>query len=108
MTIEAAFLEMMPSEVTVYPKSSMDAYGKFTFSATGTATNCRVMETGRVVKSADGRDVYEVGTIIFYGNPTITTDSKILLPDGSSPLILSVQVYNDDTGTHHTTVSFGN
>jgi len=108
MTIEAAFLEMMPTQVTVYPKSSTDAYGKFTFSATGTATNCRVQETGRVVKSADGRDVYEVGTIIFYGNPTITTDSKIVLPDSSSPLILSVQVYNDDTGTHHTTVSFGN
>ena len=108
MTIEAAFLDLMPSQVTVFPKSSMDAYGKFTFSTTGTSTRCRVMETGRVVKSADGRDVYEVGTIIFYGNPAITPDSKIVLPNGSSPLIWSVQAHNDEVGANHITVSFGN
>lgn len=107
MTIEAAFLDLMPSSVTVFPVSTTDAYGKSTFG-TGVVTRCRVQETGRVVKNADNEDVYEVGTIIFYGTPTITTESKILLPSGATPLINSVQVHNDDTGTNHTTVSFGN
>lgn len=108
MAIEAAFLAMMPSTVTIYAKTAMDAYGKMTFSGTGTAVRCRIQETGRVVRSPDGRDVYETGTIIFYGCPTITTDSKIVLPDGTSPLIISVTDHNDDVGANHITVSFGN
>jgi hypothetical protein len=107
VTIEAAFLDLMPSSVTVYPVSTTDAYGLNTFGS-GVSTRCRVQETGRVVKNADNEDVYEVGTIIFYGTPTITTFSKIVLPSGAIPLILSVQVFNDDLGTNHTTVSFGN
>ena len=107
MTIEAAFLDLMPSSVTVYPVATTDAYGLNTFGA-GVVTRCRVQETGRVVKNADNEDIYEVGTIIFYGTPTITTKSKIVLPSGAVPLIISVQVYNDDTGTNHTSVSFGN
>lgn len=107
MPIEAPFLEMMPSTVTVYPKTGMDAYGKMSYSGSGTAVRCRIQETGRVVKSADGREVYETGTLIFYGNPVINSDSKIVLPDGSSPLILSVTHHNDDVGAHHITVSFG-
>ena len=107
MTIEAVFLDLMPSSVTVYPVATTDEYGKSTFSS-GVVTRCRVQETGRVVKNADNRDVYEAGTIIFYGVPTISTLSKIELPNGKFPLINSIQVYNDDVGTNHTTVSFGN
>ena len=108
MTIEASFLDLMPSTVTVYAKASADAYGKVTFGATGVATRCRIQQTGRVVKGADNRDVYETGVIIFYGTPTITEDSKIVLPDGSTPLILSIRDHNDEDGANHTTVSFGN
>lgn len=107
MTVEAAFLDLMPSTVTVYAKTAMDAYGKFSFAASGTAVRCRIQETGQVIKTENNRDVFETGQIFFYGTPTITTESKIVLPDGTSPLILSVRVHNDDTGPHHTTVSFG-
>jgi hypothetical protein len=107
MAIEAAFLDLMPSSVTVYPKASVDAYGKVTFSAAGTTTKCRVQLAEKVTKTADDREVRESGRIIFYGTPTITTDSRIVLPDGSEPLILSIDRYNDDSGAHHTSVSFG-
>lgn len=106
MTIEAAFLDLMPSTVTVYAKTATDAYGKFTFSGTGTAVRCRIQPSDNVVTTADNRNVVSRGTIIFYGTPTITTDSKIVLPDNTIPLILTVQVHNDDTGTHHTTVTY--
>jgi len=105
--IEAAFLDLMPSTVTVYPKSAADAYGKVTHSASGTAVKCRVMETGQLIATADQENIYEQGRIIFYGNPTINHDSKIVLPDGSTPMILSIVRHDDDTGAHHTTVSFG-
>lgn len=106
MPIEADFLEMMPSTVTIFPKTATDAYGKFSFSATGTAVRCRIQPSTSVVKTMDNREVVARGTIIFYGTPTITTDSRIVLPDNTSPLILTVQVHNDDTGSHHTTVTY--
>ena len=105
--IEYQYLDLMPSTVTIYGKSSVDAYGKVTYPASGTVVRCRIQETGTVVKTADDRNVFEVGSIFFYGTPTITTESKIVLPDGSSPLILSIRVHNDESGPHHTTVSFG-
>ena len=108
MTIETAFLDLMPSSVTVFGVASTDAYGKNTFAGSGTSVRCRIQETGQVVKTEDRDDVYEQGQIIFYGTPTITTSSKIALPDGSFPLILSVKVHNDESGAHHTSVSFGN
>lgn len=96
----------MPTTVTVFDKTATDAYGKFTFSGTGTAVKCRIQPSDEVIKTMDNRNVEAKGTIIFYGTPTITTDSKILLPDGTIPLIVSVRVHNDDTGTHHTTVTY--
>lgn len=107
MTLETAFLDMMPSTVTVYPKSSMDAYGKVSPSATGTAVRCRIQQRNQRYATENNRDTFENGTIIFYGSVDITTDSKIVLPDGSSPVILSVVIHNDDEGAHHTTVTFG-
>lgn len=97
---------MMPSTVTVFAKTATDAYGKMTFSATGTATRCRIQPSDNVVTTMDNRSVVARGTIIFYGTPTITADSKIVLPDNTVPLILTIQVHNDDTGTHHTTVTY--
>jgi len=106
VTIEAAFLDLMPSTVTIFAKTATDAYGKLSFSASGTAVKCRIQPSDDVVKTMDNRTVVSRGTIIFFGTPTITTDSKILLPDNTIPLILTVQVHNDDTGTHHTTVTY--
>lgn len=106
MTIEASFLDLMPTTVTVFDKTATDAYGKFTFSGTGTAVRCRLQPSDDVMTTMDNRNVVTKGTIIFYGTPTITTDSKIQLPDGTIPLIVSVRVHNDDTGTHHTTVTY--
>lgn len=107
MTIEAAFLEMMPSTVTVYPQSSKTAYGAQTWSASGTGVRCRIQQTGVMSHDQNGRQIIEDGRIIFYGTPTIDLNSKISLPDGTTPVILSVVVHNDEDGANHTTVTYG-
>jgi hypothetical protein len=106
VTIETEFLDLMPTTVTIFAKTATDAYGKFTFSPTGTAVRCRLQPSNDVVTTMDNREIVTRGTIIFYGTPTITNDSKIQLPDGTVPLIVSVMVRNDDTGAHHTTVTY--
>lgn len=107
MTMETEFLSMMPSVVTIYPNSSLDAYGKISHNATGVQVRCRVQEGTNRYATERNRDEFENGTIIFYGAPAITISSKIVLPDGTSPVILSVKNHNDETGVHHTTVTFG-
>lgn len=106
MALETAFLELMGQTVTIYTQTAKTSYGVQTWGS-GTSVNCRVMQTGTLAHDATGRQVYESGKIIFYGTPTVSLSSKITLPDGSTPVLLSVNVYRDQSGLHHTSVSYG-
>lgn len=107
MVLDPSFLSMMPETIQVFPTVSTDSYGKVTFSGTSVGTRAYVQETGRVIKTADNRDVYEEGKVIFYGNPVITTESKIVLPSGKIPLIISIREIDDGLYLPHTIVSYG-
>lgn len=107
MTIEAAFLDLMPSTVTWYSVASTDAYGKRTFSGTAQTQRCRVQIARNVTRDADGKEVMEDGKVYFYGTSTITVNDRLVLPDGSTQVILNVETRNDQTGAHVTVLSFG-
>jgi Flp pilus assembly secretin CpaC len=107
MSIEARFLDLMPSTVTIFTQTAKDAYGKQTFPATGTAVRCRVVPEDRVMRTGEGKEVVASARIYCYGTPTVTTDSKVLLPDGSEATVLAVQVQNDQSGAHHTVITVG-
>jgi len=107
VALDPSFLSLMPETISVYPSTSTDSYGKVTYSGVAVETRAYVQETGRVIKTADNRDVYEEGRVIFYGNPVITTESKLVLPSGKIPLIISVREIDDGAYLPHTIVSFG-
>lgn len=107
MSLNTAFLDLMPSTVTIYAQSTRDAYGKQSFAATGTDVRCRVVPESRVMRTADARDVVSSGRVICYGTPTVDTQSRLVLPDGSDAIVLAVQVQNDEEGSHHTVITFG-
>jgi len=107
VTIEKAFLELMPSTVTWYKEASVDAYGKRTFSATVNSKRCRVSRSTSITNNANGEDVSEEGTVHFYGTADITVDDKLVLPDGSVRIILSVETRTDATSPLITVVRFG-
>lgn len=107
MTIETAYLAMMPNTVTIFGQSSIDSYGKPTYSASGTSVRCRVVPSDKVIRTANGVDVIANGTIYFYGTPTVDVSSKILLPNSEMVFVIDVKVQDDESGTHHTAVSFG-
>jgi hypothetical protein len=106
VSLESVFLEMMPSTVTLYAYSSMDAYGKPTYSASGTQIRCRIMDNLRVGRSSDYFDTDYTGTIIFYGTPTINELTRIVMPNGDEPQIVSIRNHIDEEGSHHTTVTY--
>lgn len=101
------FAEMMLETVVISNQSSLDAYGKQSWGA-GVSYRCRIMNTQRILRDVDGREIVEAGRAIIYGMaPTVTTKSKIVLPNGSSPPVVSVSKIQDETGDHHTVVGFG-
>jgi hypothetical protein len=108
MSIEQNFLELFSQRVTLYPSSSMDKYGKRTFSASASVTACAhyVSET-TLLRTPDGRDVVEDGRFYLYGVFPVTTDYKIRLEDGSEPIIIGVDTPYDQAGAHHTVVRVG-
>ena len=108
MTLDPEFLTLMPDTVTVYPQSSLDKYGKRTWSASGTSYRCRIQSQTKLFRDPSGREVTIDGRVFLYGAPSdITTDHRLVLPDGSSPVLYVVNVANDETGAHHTVLEYG-
>lgn len=107
MTIESEFLSLMPSTVVIYPKTSRDAYGKASFSASGTAVRCRVQEDLNVTASMDKTEMFESGVVYCYGVVNVGADDKVVLPSGTVAKVTQVTTKDDQIGAHHTVIRFG-
>lgn len=108
MAIARDFSVMMPHTVTVYATSTMDKYGAQSWSGTGVQYQCRLIWDERMIRDAEGREVYEAGRAIVYGPASVSVKDRLALPSGNSPLVTSVATIKDETGeNHHTVIGFG-
>lgn len=107
MGIESDFLALMPDTVTITAQASIDKYGKRTHSGAGTQYSAHVEPASELYRNADGREVAIIGKVFLFGAPAITPNHKIVLPDGSVPVIAGVEVLRDEDGTHHTVIMLG-
>jgi hypothetical protein len=107
MGIESDYRELFSEVITLFPPTAMDKYGKRTFSASGVSACAHLVSDISLSRDQDGREVTEVGKVYLYGVFTVTTDYRIVLPDGSSPVIIGVDTPFDPAGAHHTVVRIG-
>lgn len=107
MGIESDYRELFSEVITLFPPTAMDKYGKRTFSASGVSACAHLVSDISLSRDQDGREVTEVGKVYLYGVFTVTTDYRIVLPDGSSPVIIGVDTPHDPAGAHHTVVRIG-
>lgn len=105
MSIESDFDEMMNDTVTIQARSSTNSYGQRTWGST-TSYNGRVSYQTRLMRGADGRERVSSGRVYMNGAYAISTDAKLTLPSGATPVISSVETFTDQNGDHHTTVHF--
>lgn len=109
MAIEPEYRELFSESVTLYPRVSMDKYGRRTHSASPVTVPAHIVAEVKLTVTADGREVVESGKVYLYGSyENVDTDYLIVLPDGSSPVILAVDTPYDNIGAHHTVVTVGN
>jgi hypothetical protein len=108
MAISKEFLPLMLETVTLNAQTSLDKYGKQSFSASGSSFRARLIYDERILRDKEGREIVEAGRAILYGVASSATPQwKITLPDGSTPKITSVDVIQDEDGDHHSVIGFG-
>lgn len=107
--IEPEFRELFSEQVTLFPQASKDKYGKRTFASAGVVVPAHLVAETMLTRDENGNEVVQTGKAYLYGDysASVSTNHKILLDDGSSPVIIGVDTPYDQNGPHHTVVRFG-
>lgn len=115
MTIDRALIALMTDTISWSTAGALDSYGVPTFGAVRSMRARIVEKTGEIRDKAG--NVREARGVIWcvqdstHANAQTflpTADDKVLLPDGTTPPILTVESYPDADGvTHHHRVTFG-
>jgi hypothetical protein len=79
--------------------SSFDAEGNPVLS-TSSANTALIIQQNKVVRAIDGQEKVSSCQIFFAGNSTIGYNDTITLPDGSQPVILSIEYMPDFDGVN--------
>lgn len=109
MAFDVPLLPLMPSTVKISTRSGHNNYGEPTFAATTTSYRARIVEKREFVRTATGETLEQTHVLWIRstGATSITTDDRITLPDGTTPQILSVELYPDTDGEHHRKLTLG-
>jgi len=105
MPLEQDFLEWFSSTVTIEPYTGQNLYGEPDY---GDAVEYPALIRYRTRKVLDreGREVVSSAQVYLNGDVGIDVRDRITLPDGTSPVIISIEKYPDETGNiHHKVVN---
>ena len=106
--IDVRFSEMFTDTVTINAGSAIDKYGKRTYGGTQSSIQARVIYETKLMKNMEGQDIVSAGRVLLYGPYTgITLADKLTLPNGTTPVIVSIETKQDTAGPHHTVLHFG-
>lgn len=104
--IESGFLDLMPQTLQLQRLAGRDNYGEPVFGVVEDI-RCRVVSRFVLERDADGQERRRKATTAWtFGAHGIKEQDRIVLPDGTSPPILLVNRYPDETGLHHEKVEF--
>lgn len=98
MTFDPALLDLMPDTVTLYKAGDRDRYGDVPFAATGTAIRCRYIREPKMVRTNLGEEKISSSHVWLAGVYGVSPEDKLVLPDGTAPLILNVAMFSDEDG----------
>jgi hypothetical protein len=107
MSIESTFRELFSESASFYPESTVDKYGKRSFSASPVVAPAHLVTETQLSRTADGREVVETGRLYLYGDVDVTVDHKCRLQNGAEPIVIAVDTPHDQNGVHHTVVRLG-
>ena len=86
--------------ITIAPKSTTNVNNEITWGA-AVSYKARVVRRYRAIRTDRGDEKLSRALIYIMSAPGTTVESKITLPDGTTPLILRVNTYPDEAGQKH-------
>lgn len=107
MSFENEFKDLMTHSIVRRAFTGRNSYGKPTYSTSGSTYTARVVNKQKLVRTTAG--IEQISTVTAYVASTGSFDpeDKVTLPDGTSPSILAINNYPDDSGIHHNVIYFG-
>lgn len=107
MVFTDPLLALMSTSVThqAWAGMSTDGYVTDTFG-TGTVYQARVVSGQRLVRTFDGSEDVAATTVWVASTSTFSALDRWTLPDGTSPPLLSIETFRDETGVTHTKLGF--
>lgn len=98
--------DMFPDTVTYAEFVDRTDYGKPNYG-TPVSYSARIVRRPRFVRKADGSEVVSSVTVWLAAFVDAGAQDQITLPDGTTPEVLTVEKYTDESGDHHTKISLG-
>lgn len=105
MALERQLYDFMPHVVTIFPYSARNNYGEDTHSGVSRSARAYVEPTKVRDTMNDTQEVHQPKRI-YVADTSITLQDKIVLPDGTSPKITTVERHVEVLGLEHTVVTF--
>lgn len=93
--------------VMIAKRTGRDGYGKPSYGP-DVPWRCEVEEQVQRVKTMNGIEVVHSTVVYVLGNPGVTVDDRVTLPDGSTPPVLGSERYSDLKGTPMEKIVLGN
>ncbi len=109
MPFTTPLLGLFPQTVThaAWTGMSADGYAVPTYSASASTFPARWVTEQRLVRTFDGTEELATSTVWVASTSTFSALDQFTLPDGSTPELLSLEIYRDEDGITHTKLAFG-
>jgi len=105
MALEQDFLEWFNQTVTIEPFTGVNTYGEPQYGDP-VQYSAFVQHKTKLVRDRTGQEVVSTAQVYLDGSVDVGIQDRITLPEGSQPVILSIEVLPDETGsTHHKVVN---
>lgn len=101
--LDQELVEMLAQEVTVESFVSNNEYSTPTYGPANTLS-ARVQSRSKKVIMADGRELVSSAMVYLAGGSGVLVNDRITLPDGNSPVILSIERLPDEFGLFYEVV----
>ena len=103
--IPPGLLKLFSQTVTVYRSTGQNSRGDRAYRTVGETYKCRQENAQHLVKDRLGQDIITSKRTFVAatstGSPNINVDDRVVMPDGSTPKLITVDTLSDAVGTNH-------
>ena len=100
MSFQSDFSGLLKDQVSLADITGRNDFGKPTFGA-AVSYSCRIVHNNKLVRDRTGSDVVSTSQVWLTYVESTTVESQITMPDGSTPPILNIEKFPDESGSYY-------